>query len=49
MKKVTVILLCAFLVGILSGCGTIKGVGEDIKAVGGWLTKSSDEVKEGGK
>ena len=28
------------------GCGTIKGMGEDISTVGHWLTKGSDSVKE---
>ncbi len=29
----------------LTGCGTIKGVGEDLTTVGGWISQSSDHVK----
>ena len=43
--RLMVICLAFLVVGI--GCSTIKGMGEDISAVGGWVTKSSDNVKEG--
>lgn len=27
------------------GCGTIKGLGQDIGSVGGWMSRGSDSVK----
>ena len=47
MNKFLLTSLC--LAFILTGisCGTVKGIGEDLSAVGGWVTKSSDSVKEG--
>ena len=47
MKKFILFSFLAGYVVSLSGCGTIKGVGEDIGAVGHWLTHGSDNVKEG--
>ncbi|MCK5214310.1 MAG: hypothetical protein KAR05_03040 [Candidatus Omnitrophica bacterium] len=38
-----------FLIALLfclTGCGTIKGLGEDISTVGGWLSRGSDHVQE---
>ena len=29
----------------LTGCSTIKGVGQDLTAVGAWISQSSDHVK----
>lgn len=37
--------LTVMMTGI--GCSTVKGVGEDVGAVGGWLKKGSDNVREG--
>jgi predicted small secreted protein len=28
------------------GCSTMKGVGDDLKVVGGWITKSSTNVEK---
>ncbi|MCK5214311.1 MAG: hypothetical protein KAR05_03045 [Candidatus Omnitrophica bacterium] len=39
------ILLIALLF-CLAGCGTIKGIGEDITAIGGWFTRGSDSVQD---
>lgn len=39
--------ICVFLMVASIGCSTIKGVGEDIGSVGGWLSKGSDNVREG--
>lgn len=47
MKKIILAGICLVLVATGISCGTIKGMGEDISAVGGWVTKSSDNVKEG--
>ncbi len=46
MKEIILIVLCGVFTLTVVGCGTIKGVGEDIRAVGGWFMKGSDNVKE---
>jgi len=30
----------------LYGCSTIKGIGEDVKTLGGWITSGSEHVEE---
>ena len=45
MRKVCLLVLCAILILAAAGCGTIKGVGEDISTVGRWLMKGSDTAK----
>ena len=45
MKKVSLLVLCTILVLAAAGCGTIKGLGEDISTVGRWLMKGSDTSK----
>jgi predicted small secreted protein len=47
MKKACLFILCGLLILSVTGCGTIRGLGEDINTVGGWLMKGSDAVKEG--
>lgn len=47
MKKKMLIVFCLVLIVTSIGCGTIRGAGEDISTVGGWLVRSSDNVKEG--
>jgi len=47
MKKSLSIILLLMFVATVTGCGTIRGVGEDIRGVGNWLTKGSDNVREG--
>jgi len=42
MKKVYALILCGLLMLTTVGCGTIKGLGEDISTVGRWLIKGSD-------
>jgi len=44
MKRACLLILCGVLILALLGCGTIKGIGEDVSAVGGWMIKSSDEA-----
>jgi len=39
--------ICFVLMVVSISCGTIRGVGEDLGAVGGWVTKGSDNVREG--
>ncbi|MCK5014941.1 MAG: hypothetical protein KAS66_14105 [Candidatus Omnitrophica bacterium] len=46
MKKVILnVLVFAFVVS-LAGCSTIKGIGDDIQAVGGWISNGSEHVEE---
>jgi len=40
--------ICLVLVVACIGCNTIRGVGEDLGTVGGWVVKGSDNVKDGG-
>ena len=47
MKQFILAGICLVLLVTGISCGTIKGMGEDIGAVGGWVTKGSDNVKEG--
>ena len=44
MKKACLFVLCALLILTAVGCGTIKGIGEDISALGGWLIRGSDSA-----
>ncbi|MCD4779922.1 MAG: entericidin EcnA/B family protein [Candidatus Omnitrophica bacterium] len=46
MKKLAWMGLSLSLVLILSGCSTIKGMGEDIRSIGGWISNGSDHVRE---
>ena len=39
--------ICVFLMVASIGCSTIRGVGEDLGTIGGWVTKGSDNVREG--
>jgi len=39
--------ICVFLMIASIGCSTIRGVGEDLGTIGGWVTKGSDNVREG--
>ncbi len=46
MKKAILgLFACAFLIS-LAGCSTVKGLGEDVSTVGGWITKGSEHVEE---
>jgi len=47
MKKLVLAGICITLMLASVACSTIKGVGEDISSMGGWLTKGSDNVREG--
>ncbi len=47
MSRVLLAGICVFLMVASIGCGTIKGVGEDLGTIGGWVTKGSDNVREG--
>ena len=46
MKKgILSVLVFAFVVS-LAGCNTIRGIGDDVTAVGGWITRGSEHVEE---
>jgi predicted small secreted protein len=45
MKKFYWLVSVVVLMSI-AGCGTIKGLGEDISAVGGWFSRGSTHVQE---
>ncbi len=46
MKKTCLFVLCGLFIFTTVGCGTIKGFGDDISAVGRWFSKGSDNVKD---
>jgi len=46
MRRSVLFGLAAVLVVMCLGCSTIRGMGEDIKAVGGWMVKGSDKATE---
>jgi len=46
MKKITLGFVAVALTGSLYGCNTMKGLGEDIKAVGGWISSGSEHVED---
>ena len=45
MKKLILLGISVILMAAIAGCSTIKGLGEDVSAVGGWLTKGSDRAQ----
>ncbi|MCA9405852.1 MAG: entericidin [Candidatus Omnitrophica bacterium] len=46
MKRIGSIFLGVLFVISLYGCNTIKGVGKDLSAVGGWITDGAGHVEE---
>ena len=42
MKRIYLFIVFALT---LCGCGTVKGLGQDLSTVGRWLTKSSEKIK----
>lgn len=48
MKKLSVLFVLVAFVG-LTGCSTMKGLGDDIGTVGDWITKGSQKVEQAGK
>lgn len=46
MKKLILLVVSVILMAAVTGCGTVKGMGEDLGAVGGWLTKGSQQAQE---
>lgn len=49
MKKAVLGGICLILTVACIGCNTIKGLGEDVTTVGGWVVKGSDNVQQGGE
>lgn len=49
MKRICLFVLGGLLALSIAGCGTIKGVGEDVSAVGHWLTQGSTTVTNSDK
>jgi len=47
MNKALLAVICLVLMIVSVGCSTVKGIGEDLSTVGGWVTRGSDNVKEG--
>jgi len=45
MKKIYLLVFSGLLLLAMAGCGTIKGIGQDISTVGHWLTRGSDNAK----
>ena len=44
-KMILTVVMLAALVS-LCGCNTMKGVGDDLQAVGGWVTGSAEHVEK---
>lgn len=51
MKKPYVLVLVSVLLLVMAGCETIKGIGKDVSAVGGWMTRGAETAQnpEAGK
>jgi predicted small secreted protein len=45
MNKICLLVFSGLLLLAMAGCGTIKGIGQDIGTLGHWLTRGSDTVK----
>lgn len=45
MRRGSLFALVGLLALFMAGCGTVKGMGEDLSTVGHWLTRGSDTVK----
>ena len=49
MKKIVLAGVCLVLAVACVGCSTIRGLGEDVSTVGGWLVQGVDNVQENNK
>ncbi len=45
MKKTSMLILVGILLSVMAGCETIKGIGKDISAVGGWMTRGAETAQ----
>jgi predicted small secreted protein len=46
MNKLILSAVTLMMVVSFYGCSTIKGLGDDIKTVGGWVSNGSEHVEE---
>jgi predicted small secreted protein len=46
MKKKMLSLMGLLLMASFYGCNTVQGLGEDLTAVGGWISRGSEHVEE---
>jgi predicted small secreted protein len=46
MKEFLLMVMCIFFMSTLFGCGTIRGLGEDLSGIGKAISRSSDHVKD---
>ena len=46
MNKIMLSVIMLVAIASLYGCNTIKGLGNDVGAVGGWISNGSDHVSE---
>ena len=46
IKKLTLIVLFAFCVSILTGCNTFRGLGKDIESLGGAMKKTGNKSEK---
>ena len=49
MKKMILAGICLVLAVVCIGCSTIRGLGEDVSTVVGWVVKGVDNVQENNK
>ena len=46
MNKIVLSVIALAAIVSFYGCSTIKGLGDDIKTVGGWISNGSQHVEE---
>lgn len=46
MNKIYLLIVAGVLLVTAVGCGTVKGIGEDITTVGHWFTRGSNRASE---
>ncbi|MBF0384339.1 MAG: entericidin EcnA/B family protein [Candidatus Omnitrophica bacterium] len=44
MKRITLFVLVGLLLTTVVGCGTLRGIGDDIATVGHWITRGSNKA-----
>jgi len=46
MRKIILSIFILVFAGSLVGCSTIKGVGDDVKTVGNWISNGAQHVEQ---
>ena len=46
MKRTILGIITLVAVVCLYGCSTIRGIGNDVSTIGGWITNGSEHVEE---